>query len=186
MTIAGGSPLSQTGQQTASLPFGPPLGSLPAPPPMYYMQPPQMYYPPSAYAYPGGLVMNAPPKEQIEDAVRKQVSSFLHRCYSSCSIYSNMVSPKSFNTACCTYLTLRRTSQAQIVSMLADSEYNLYIEIFAFTTSKWTLCRWNTTSAYRIFVETCSCAPRWLRAAGYQSQSSQASTECECSPQTWQ
>lgn len=72
MSATGGSPLSQTAQRP-SLPFAAPLGSIPAPPPVYYMQPPQMYYPPSAYAYPGGVVVNAPSKEQIEDAVRKQV-----------------------------------------------------------------------------------------------------------------
>ena len=81
MSNAGnGSPLSQTGQQRPNPPFGPPLGSMPAQPPLYYMQPPQMYYPPSAYAYPGGLVMNAPPKEQIEAAVRKQVNLSLQCC----------------------------------------------------------------------------------------------------------
>ena len=46
-----------------------------ASPVQYYVQAPQMYYPPSAYAYPGGMMPNAPTKEQVEDAVRKQVPS---------------------------------------------------------------------------------------------------------------
>ena len=42
---------------------------------VYYMpqQPPPMYYPPSAYAYPGGVAPNIPSKDQVEEAVRKQV-----------------------------------------------------------------------------------------------------------------
>ena len=72
------SPLGQTGQQRQAVPqYTQQLGGMPAQTPMYYVPTPQMYYPPSAYAYPGGMVMNAPSKEQIEEAVQKQVASRL-------------------------------------------------------------------------------------------------------------
>lgn len=71
------SPLSQVGQQQQSMqPFAQQqMGNMHVQGPLYYMQPPQMYYPPSAYAYPGGMVVAAPSKEQVEDAVQKQVES---------------------------------------------------------------------------------------------------------------
>lgn len=91
------SPLAPEGQQRLALPqYSQQLGGLPAQAPMYYMQPPQMYYPPSAYAYPGGMMMNAPSKEQVEEAVQKQACPTLKAQQQPCLPYFVCFPPLPF------------------------------------------------------------------------------------------